>query len=180
MFRLPDWLIYEIQRKWEQLSLRNWLNKNPRLIIGVTAASVFLFLLILIGRLTPGQTLNIETYEKEWFYDLNTGELFVAKSGLAPPIDAPSGPLPNGEPAGAKAYVFSYASEPNESDRFIGFLEIPNPKAQEEKLEPSKPRTGGAQQWGHGRLIRRVDDENWIPANSSEGQIILNKALQLN
>jgi hypothetical protein len=31
----------------------------------------------------------------------------------------------------------------------------------------------GAKQWGQGRLIRRVDDEQWVPADSNEGQAIL-------
>jgi len=178
MFRLPDWLIYEIQRRWEQLALRRWINNNPRLIIGITIASVFLFLVIVIGRLLPRGAVNIEDYDKEWFYDLNTSELFVAKAELAGPIEAPSGPLPNGKPAGVKAYVLSYSSEPNESNRFIAFLEMPDPNA-EERTETVKPE-GGAEQRGRGKLIRRVDNKKWYPANSSRGQTILNEAFRPN
>ena len=179
-FRIPDWLGYEIQERWErlqhrweQLAVRRWINKNPRIIIGVTCASVFVLLVIVIWQLMPGKHIKIEEYEKEWFYDLNTGELFTAKIGLIPPIEAPSGLLPNGEPAGVRAYVFSYSYEPSESERFIGFLEIPDPNFTESSPYLNRPEAKGAERWGQGRLIRRVDDEQWVPANSDEGQTIL-------
>ena len=177
MLRIPDWLSFEIQRRWEQMALRTWINSNPRLMIGVAAASVLLFLVIVIRQLMPGPARNVEEYEKGWFYDINKGELFAEKAELAGPIEAPSGPLPNGKPAGVKAYVFSYAREPNESNRFIGFLEMPDPNA-EEKSESVKPGTGGAEQWGRGKLIRRVKDKKWYPANSKGGQTILNEMLR--
>jgi len=42
-FRLPDWLRYEIEHRWERLAVntRRRINAHPRLIIGITAASVF-------------------------------------------------------------------------------------------------------------------------------------------
>lgn len=178
MFRIPDWLRYEIERRWQQLAVRKWINNNPRLIIGITAASVFIFLVIAIGYLMPGETINVEEYEKGWFYDLNTSELFIAKAELAGPIEAPSGPLPDGKPAGVKAYVFSYASEPNQSNRFIGFLEMPNPEI--EKQGSAEAGGVGSEKWLPGRLVRRVEDKKWYPANSSKGQAILNEAFRLN
>lgn len=172
-FTLPDWLRYEIQERWERLTVRKWINKNPRIIISITIASV-LILLVVIGLSMPEKTVTmVKEYKKEWFYDLNTGKLFVAESDVVPPIDAPSGALPNGKPAGVRAYVFSYAYEPNETNRFIGFLEIPNPEVKKEGPEFISSGASGAKRWGQGRLIRRVDDEQWVPADSIEGQAIL-------
>jgi len=167
-----NYICYEIRQRWEQLEVRKRINTNPRLIIGITCASVFVLLMIIL-ELMQAKSLKIQDYKKEWFYDLNTGTLFVARSGQAPPIDAPSGLLPNGEPAGVRAYVFSYASEPNESNYFIGFLEIHDTQTKNDRPVPVKPVTGGAQQWAQGKLIRRVEDERWVPAGSSKGWAIL-------
>jgi hypothetical protein len=172
-FTLPDWLRYEIQERWERLALRKWINKNPMIIVSITIASVLL-LLVIIGLSMPKKTVTtVKEYKKGWFYDPNTGELFVAKSDAVPLIDAPSATSPGGRLAPVRAYVFSYAYEPNETNRFIGFLEIPNPVAKKEVPESIGSGASGAKRWGRGRLIRRVDDEQWVPADSNEGQAIL-------
>ncbi|MBA7610594.1 hypothetical protein ES703_17806 [subsurface metagenome] len=180
-FRIPDWLRYEVREQWERLSARlllptrRWINRqNPGIIYGITVASVLLLLTVVIWMLIPEKPLEqVEESDKAWFYDLNTGQLFVGKDDQIPPIEAPSGPLPNGGPAGVKAYVFSYADEPNESERFIGFLETSVPEAIMERLEPIKARARGAEKWGHGRLICRVEDKKWVLANSYQGRFIL-------
>ena len=173
-FKVPDWLRYEIQQRWERLAIniRAWVNKNPRIIIGITAASVSILLIVIIVLLIPEETVKVEEYKKDWFYDVNTGKLFVAKQGLVPPVQSPWGSLAGGVPAGVRAYVFSYKPDPNESERFIGFLEIPDPNA-ESAASASDGPSKGAQLWGEGRLIRRVEDEQWYPANSIEGRAIL-------
>lgn len=181
-FRIPDWLRFELAEKWERLTARvpiAWtttrksINVNPRVVVGITIASLAVLLLIVIWLLIPGErTLEYEEPEKAWFYDLNTDKLFVAKSNLVAPIEAPSGPLPDGRPAGVKAYVFSYAAEPNESNRFIGFLETSDPNA---------PATAsGSEEWGEGMLIRRLEDKAWAPANSKKGLAIVKEAYQAN
>ncbi len=188
-FRIPDWLRYEIREQWEHLTAkllaaRRWINRqNPKIIIGITAASVFLLLTIVIILLKPEKPLEkVELSVKAWFYDLNTGQLFVGKNDQNPPIEAPSGPLriesaagplQEGGPAGVKAYVFSYADEPNESNRFIGFLETTVPRAIMERLESIKPKAGRTEQWGYGKLVRRLEDKYWVPGDSDEGRTIL-------
>lgn len=170
--KIPDWMRYEIQQRWERLAIniRGWLNKNPRIIIGITIASVSVLLIVIVVLLIPEETVKVEEYKKDWFYDVNTGKLFVAKKGLVPPVDSPWGPLANGEPAGVRAYVFSYSDEPNETNRFIGFLEIPDPNFSPESVSS---QLKGAGLWGQGKLIRKVEEEQWYPANSEEGQSIL-------
>lgn len=61
---------------------------------------------------------------RAYYYDLNTGELFVAEAGLAPPIDAPSGPLrgTDNHKAGVRAYVFT-CGEDSKQDRYVAWIE---------------------------------------------------------
>ena len=181
---LPDWMRYEFRHRWERfqnhfrrLPIRKWINENPRIIVGLTVVSALVLLVIVIRMLVPNRPVTFEDSEKSWFYDLNTGKLFAAKSELVPPIEAPSGPLSNGEPAGVLAYVFSYSSEPNESQRFIGFLEIPDPNF---SPNSANSQLSGAKRWGQGKLIRRVEDKQWVSANSKEGQAILREFFQPN
>lgn len=189
-FRIPDWLGYEIREKWEGLvakllGARRWLNRqNPKIIIAITVVTVLILITTVIGLLSSEEAPKVIEYKKGWFYDLNTGKLFVAKSKLIPPIEAPSGPLENGEPAGVKAYVFSYKHEPNESERFIGFLETFTPEAKRNQTTSANPSGDNAaeliKQWGEGRLIRRIEDEKWFAANSREGRTIIENAFSPN
>ncbi len=189
-FRIPDWLGYEIREKWEGvvaklLGARRWINRqNPKIIISITVVTVLVLLTTVIGLLSSGEAPKVKEYKKGWFYDLNTSKLFVAKSKLTPPIEAPSGPLENGKPAGVKAYVFSYKYEPNESERFIGFLEVFTSEAKRNQTTSAKSRGDSAaeliKQWGEGRLIRRVEDEQWFAANSNEGRAIIENAFSPN
>jgi hypothetical protein len=167
------------------LGARGWINRqNPRIIISITIAFVLLLLTIVIGLMSSDEAPQVKEYKKGWFYDVNAGKLFVAKSKLIPPIEAPSGPLENGEPAGVKAYVFSYKYEPNESERFIGFLETFTPEARKNQAMSATSRGDSAaeliKQWGEGRLIRRVEDEKWFAANSNEGRAIIENAFSPN
>jgi len=181
-FKFPDlqYLGYEIREWWERLAIRRWVNQNPRIIIGITTASVLILLVIVIWQAIPEKTVKVEKVEKEWFYDLNTGKLFVAKSGQIPPIKAPSGPLPDGKPAGVRAYVFSYSYEPNEAERFIGFLETADPNAEKGVSASAEPRADSAKQWGRGRLVRKVEGAKWVPADSERGRRIVREVFHPN
>jgi hypothetical protein len=173
--KLPDWVRYEIRHGWERFIVdgRRWVNRRPRLIGVVAGVSVLMLLAVIVVLLIPEEKVEVKEYKKAWFYDLNTGELFVASNELAGPIEAPSGPLACGRPAGVRAYVFSYSDEPNEAERFVGFLERPWDGAKEEDLGSAKAGGGGVSRWGHGRLICRAGDERWVPADCEEGRAIL-------
>ncbi len=170
-------VIYEIKELWKLLPIRQWINNNPKLVIRITAVSVVLLLIVIVSLLIPQNTVKIQDYKKAWFYDLNTGGLFFARNSAVPPIKAPSGPLPNGEQAGVKAYIFSYTPEPNMSDRFIGFLETTDPAAKDNMPGSANTKSSGPKEWGKGRLIRRPGDKQWYPADSSEGQAILKEVM---
>ena len=91
--------------------------------------------------------------------------------------DNDSASLPDGQPAGVKAYVFSYAYEPNETTRFIGFLEKLTPEAKKHMSAFRKSRDSvtkeAIRKCNQGRFIRRVDDEQWSSADSEQGRAIL-------
>ena len=183
-FRVPDWLSYEIRHKierlrdgYERLHVKDAINENPRTVMGVTVFSVLLLalVLLLVGREPPGR--RYKAGKQAWFYDLNTGELFVDSSKQTGPIEAPSGPLFDGEPAGLKAHVYSYVLDPNASEHFVGFLERPDPQAEVKQLASDQ---GNFPEWARGRLIRRVDDETWVSPTSRQGREIIQELTRPN
>lgn len=189
---LPDWLSYDMKRKaerlgewWEEMALRKWANDNPAIVGAVFAVCTVVFLAAVVWLVWPEPSVPVVTYKKEWYYDSNTGELFTAKKGLTPPIEAPSGPLradvaswplEAGGPAGLRAYVLAYVEDPNESDRFVAFLETADPNAAIEYPETKGPRLSPAIRWGRGRLLRRPDDKKWVKGDSLYGQAIFEEA----
>jgi len=180
--RMPDlgYLKYEIKEWWERLAIRDWLSRSPKLVIGVSVVVVVGLLVFLIWLSLPKKVVEVENYEKDWFYDLKHRRLFVGRRGQIPPIEVSSGPLANGEPAGVRAYVFTYSNEPNTTETFIGFLETTDPNVDKSSIGSMDLRVSGAEIWGKGRLIRRVEDEQWVPANSEEGRAILKETFRRN
>ena len=183
---IPDWLRYEIRENWEKVAakfgvLRRWINRqDPRIIIGITVVTVVILFVVVISLFSGPGAPEVQEFKKGWYYDLNTGKLFVAKSSLVPPIEAPSGPLPDGKPAGVRAHVFTFAAEPNESDRFIGFIETTDPNAGINGSDSDGGRRGGFTSWGQGKLIRRVEDEKWVSGSSKEARAIFDEAFAPN
>jgi len=179
-----QYLRYKLLEKWERLALGKWINKNPKIVIGISIASVSIFLLIVIAQLMPYRPPAIPQTYKAWFYDLNTGKLFTAESREIPPIDAPSGKLPDGQLAGVKAYVLSYLREPNESERFIGYLEKYTPQGKEiiDSFRKSQKNVTNesVQRLNKNRFVRRLDDDHWFLANSNEGRVILEQVSRIN
>jgi len=175
--RIPDWLRYEfrhkiewLQDRYEGFRVREAINDNPRLVAAVACVSVFLLLVVLVLVRCPGSGPEYEEGREAWFYDMNTGELFTASSRKAGPIEAPSGPLPDGEPAAFRANVYSYVLDPNEAELFVGFLEKPNPDASSRKKAPDR---SDFDEWAQATSIRRIDSNDWVPATSSAGEQIM-------
>jgi hypothetical protein len=170
---IPEWVRYELVERFNKS--RRWVNENPKAVWGIASVSFFVLLLVLIGLLSGDSRPEVKPPKKAWFYDLNTGELFVDRASKEGPIEAPSGALANGEPAGVKANVFTYANDPNENDLFIGYLERPDPNVTLEGVEVKKVG-GSASRWGEGKLVRTVEDANWVSATSNKGRGILRGA----
>ena len=134
-----------------------------------------------------------------WFYDLNTGQLFTAKSDAIPPIPAPSDGRAKGgsRASGARAHVFSCGDCAAPAERFVGYLEIYTPEAKKalETLGPlaEASPTPTAEKVGlpyekleRGHLIRRPPEagekvrvatrpaergarSGWVPLQSEAG-----------
>jgi len=177
MFQVPDWLSYEVRHRlerlrdeFERLHIKDRISDHPK----AAAIVAFFLVLLLLGGVVrivrrapkPG----FRESKRVWFYDLNTGELFVASGKQVGPIAAPSGPLPNGEPAGVRAHVYSFLRDPNESERFIAFLEKPDPNANVEELNPDR---NNFKAWARGRLIKRAGGDTWVAPTSLRGQQII-------
>lgn len=170
---IPDWVKYEMIERWRKA--RAFINKNPRAVWGITIASGFIMFLVLISILSGPARPKVTESRKAWFYDLNTKKLFVGKAKQQGPVKAPSGPLPNGEPAGIRAHVFTYVNDPNENDLVIGYLEKPDPNFAQ-KTDRLEDMIAKRSDWGLGKLLRRVDDTEWVPATGSLGKLIMREA----
>lgn len=184
LFRMPDWLNYEIRHKaerfrdwYERLQVREMLNDRPKVVLSIALFSVLVLVavLLLAGQEAPAR--HSPQGEHAWFYDLNTGKLFVGGSKQTGPIEAPSGPLPDGRPAGLRAHVYSYVPGPKESELFVGFLERPDPQANAGTLTLDLSAFDG---WTRGRLIKRVDDDTWVSPASVQGQEIIRELTRPN
>ncbi len=122
-----------------------------------------------------------------WFYDLNTGELFTASADAIPPIDAPSGPLRvGGGPAGVRAYVFT-CGECDDASRFVGYIETYSPAASRQ-MRAARQRANSERrsidfllldrEARKGRLVKRVNDTQWVPAYGELGARIVTSVVR--
>jgi hypothetical protein len=181
---IPDWLRYEMRHKierlregFERLRMRETINEHPK-AAAVVALLLVLLLASVVSRLVrrpPGRQHRESKHA--WFYDLNTGKLFVGSSKDVGPVAAPSGPLPNGEPAGCRAHVYSFLRDPNESERFVAFLEKPDPNVDPKTL--SRDRSN-FEAWARGRLIKRAGGDDWVSPTSPRGRQIIQEVTHPN
>jgi len=190
---LTEWLKYKVKKKLERfmpddfsfVSLRDWLDDlDRRWVIGITCGCMFIFMLVLFAAGSDEIAVESKTKEKAWFYDLNTGELFVDDADKIPPIKAPSGRLPNGEPAGVSAYVMSFEAEPNHSNFFIAYLEkfTDKGKEYEQLFRKSKQKVTkeAIEAWNSERLICLPDEVQWHSINSEQGLLLLKDVFKKN
>lgn len=180
--KIPDLLQYEmrhrlerVQSAFEQWGLREWIDRHAGAVIAVASLSVVLLGFVLIRVLWPARPAPVVQSRLAWFYDANTGRLFTGSFKQGGPIAAPSGPLPEGGPAGFRAHVYSYVLEPSEAELFVGFLERPDPSA---GAKATAQDMTDFQAWAEGRLIKRVKDDRWVAVTSAEGQAILHDLLK--
>jgi len=130
---------------------------------------------------------------REWYYDLNSRQLFPGPVGQTPPIAAPSGSATDGSPAGVRARVFT-CGKCSQSERFIGYLETYSSEmkqrrqAMEERVRAPQPAGPDPSltmevimletdlRQGLASLVKRPEDAAWVPIKSPEGQQIVQAA----
>ena len=183
-FGIPDFLRYDLRHRIERFqdgvkrgNLRTWINDSLGLVLAAAVASALLLVVAVVWALWPNSAPLFRQGKTAWFYDMNTGSLFIAHSKQAGPIAAPSGPAPSGELVGFRVHVYSYVLDPNESELFVGFLERPDPNS---GVKAAASDTRDFQKWAQSRLIRRVDDKAWVRAASPEGQTLLQELTRPN
>lgn len=147
------------------------LRNNPALSAMIIVSCLTLAVVIYFMR-------SQETSElppKHWYYDRHTGELFDVYRREIAPVPAPSGkPMPDGEPAGVRAYIFSCG--PCTPDAWwVGFLEKYSPEAKKRLVE--KKKEAGERIY---TLLRRVDDPDdaWVGQETPEGEAVRRGAIR--
>lgn len=120
-----------------------------------------------------------------WFYDVGRKDVFSTGLDQLPPIDAPSGAkTPDGAPGGVRAHVYSCGD--CGSGRFTGYVERYTPEVKAKRIEasqkygsrpealsPAALRQAGLQEH-EGHLVASPDaPEQWLAADSPEGQAII-------
>ena len=175
--RIPEWYRIEIGHamdRWrERLQNQSWrdrLNDNPKGVVIVTGVSLGLLLLVLYVCTREPVTPQHWSAKQAWFYDVKAEGLFLASVRQVGPIEAPSGELEDGSPAGFRAHVYSYVLNPNEDELFVGFLERP---LEGKEGEVSASDMADENLWSKTRLIKRLQDEDWVRASSRKGRDIL-------
>lgn len=193
MFKLPDWkyLKYQLEQKWSEMTaskgystksykgdtflqrlaaFRILISTHPVLKISISVVCAILIIATLWLSLFSSDEEQITNPTNAWFYDVNTGKLFTAEKTSFPPIEAPSGPMPNGQPSGVMANVLTYdLTGKDKSQQFIGYLEKLTEKGKQAWQEALETDRLAEMNSSTGRLIKRVEDEKWIKADSPKG-----------
>lgn len=145
--------------------LRSILDDNPTIglfaALLVLACSLGAILFYVFSGNSGPQPIDV------YFYDMETRELFAAKSTDIAPIESPSGGT------GVRAYVYACndCSDPN--DRFIAYVEMFTPAYKEAVINP-QPITPENQDnemnitmiMEEGHLIARPGSDKWMLAAS--------------
>ncbi len=156
----------------DQAHAATWLRSKQGRNIVISTLALTVSAVVLIVRFWPPPAAP----RTVWYMDLGTGELFVADSGLTPPIAAPSGTLSEqGQPMGVRAHVFARGSCWWPWSRYVGYLENAAPQTSakfnrpafapavtEDDLQVSRPDVAGG----------------WISMNSKEGMDIIRAAME--
>src|SRR5947199_7207856 len=133
------------------------------LAVGLLGGAALMF-----GRFLRSKNVIVE---ETFFYDMSEKKLFAASRELLPPIRGLKG---NDENA-VRAVVISNGNPRDKANQKIAYLEKYAPEL---KQHLEKVREGKAEPLPRGardsfRFVKRVNDAEWRPVNSPEGEKIL-------
>lgn len=158
------------------MQIRDWMSENQPIVAGVA----ILILILSFGYMTctlvggPGGG-SYTTITEFYFYDTNTGELFIAPTDAVPPIPSPSDLADNtGKFSGVRAYVFSCTDCSDESSHEIRYLQRYTPRGKNmlESYQDGEEADMIMLSPESDSEIKRPDDEQWMPAMSPQAQEI--------
>lgn len=173
------------------MNARDFLNNNSALvtIIAVVILVVSLGVIIMNTR-GPGAVQTVDLY----FYDLNTGQLFVAASDQIPPIDVPGGqPIQTAQgpkPAGVRAHVFACGTCPDvtgmNADQVkaagaqIAYIEMFTEQGKAAMTAPPNAQGPGPMMVDpmEQTLVAKAEDRKWLPMYSEQGYRLTEGAIQ--
>ncbi|MCC7191866.1 MAG: hypothetical protein IT444_03695 [Phycisphaeraceae bacterium] len=172
------------------MKLRDWVNKNSAVVTILAVLILILSLAAIVWNSTPTSYKPVDM----WYYDMGSeapdhlDRLFAGKGNELPPIASPSGKLnENGEPMGARAWVYSCGDCADKKSRFIAYIEVYSKEAKELFTNPAKVSTSAMppplrpedmlkQEEGH--YIKEPDSDKWYQFQSPEGNNIRMKVLE--
>lgn len=174
VYELRPW-VQAIRDWWHDWPARGWINGHPRAVVTCATATVALLAVVIVWVVATwgGKEQAVEPGGRAWFYDLNTGELFISRANRVPPIKTPSGPMPDGTEAGVRAHLVSFGQD--DAEPIIAYLETCAPDADKQLYLQSRAQYGEG--WGRGMLVRRVYEKEWVAADSPKGRAIVEQAM---
>jgi hypothetical protein len=171
-----------MNRAWEQFRKRS----NPgSLLVGLAAVAVIVIgVWVVLDRMQGPASPPFEPTAREWYYDMNTRELFASDRGQVPPIAAPSGGAGAAE-AGVLAHVYACgACDGPNADRQIVYLESFTPDARQKLVQKSREYEGRygikptidmlmemSPQLQDQRLVMRPAQSTWAPWPTAAGDV---------
>lgn len=141
------------------MNLREQINGQSPLVTSISAIVIFLMVGFVAWRVWGGSASEEKPTADVYYYDLNTLQLFTAPADSPCPLATPSGDYQGG-PAGVRAHVLACGQCSDASQRYVGWLEKPQPTGDSEDV-----------------LVASAEDLKWVLASSPEGERILNKAM---
>ena len=166
--------------------VREWVNQNSAAVT-IGAVVVLIFSLAYLWIQNKGPSIPNRGVMQFYYYDVVSGEQFIAKGDDIPPIVRE-----NGHKA-FKAYVFTCGSCSNEAERFVGYYEgfTDEYKAKRQAaIEAAKSGNPGGgipdaamymeEGLSEGRMLS-INGKEWVTSDSPEGieiNIKLSKACE--
>ena len=130
--------------------------------------------LVVFASLMVFRTVTRDTSPQTWYYDLSEGRLYAAALSSIPPLDGIGGERGDG----VEAIVIAPEGRCDDAGaRRIAYLQTFTDEYKRLKTEAHK--TGTANQTADrafqatNTLVKRVDDAEWVIANSPEGEAII-------
>ena len=162
------------------MQVRDWMNENQPIVAGVVILILLLsFARIMCTLMGDNRAPRITEF---FYYDVNTGNLFVANYEAVSPIAAPSDIDNNtGRLNGVRAFVFSCTDCSDPDTYMIKYLQRYTPKAKEAHEKMLAGEMSDEYMYispEEESEIKRPGDENWVPSISEEANKIMEEAYQ--